>query len=104
MSKLTPPLNKKDHVLGSPRAPIELVEYGDYQCGYCGLAHPVVKQIMETLDEKLRFAFRHFPLSNAHEYAVPAAIAAEAAGKQNSFWEMHDIIYERQAELSAHAL
>lgn len=103
MSKLTPPLNKNDHVLGTPHAPIELVEYGDFQCPYCGAAYPVIKQIKERLDKKLRFAFRHFPLAKQHEYALPAAIAAEAAARQNSFWEMHDILYERQAELSEYA-
>lgn len=104
MSRLSPPLNKNDHLLGPHHAPIELVEYGDFQCPFCGAAHPVIKQIIRVLDKKLRFAFRHFPLSNAHEYALPAAIAAEAAGKQNRFWEMHDIIYEQQDELSNYAL
>ncbi len=98
--KLTPPLNKKDHIQGSPNALIELVEFGDYQCPHCGIAYRIIKEIQKALDNKLKFIFRNFPLSEAHPYALPAAIAAEAAGKQNQFWEMHDIIYENQLALS----
>lgn len=99
-SKLTPPLNQHDHVLGPPNPVIELVEYGDYQCPHCGAAFPVVKQLQKTYAKKMLFAFRHFPVSNTHEYARPAAIAAEAAGRQQRFWEMHDLIFENQAMLS----
>jgi protein-disulfide isomerase len=98
--KLTPPVNKKDHIQGSPNALIELVEFGDYQCPHCGTAYPIIKEIQKALGKKLKFIFRNFPLSEAHPYALPAAIAAEAAGKQNQFWEMHDIIYENQLALS----
>jgi protein-disulfide isomerase len=83
---------------------ITLVEYGDYQCPHCGAAHPVVKEIINAFGKKLRFAYRHFPLSNVHELAVPAAIAAEAAGRQHKFWEMHDTIFENQQQLSPSAL
>jgi protein-disulfide isomerase len=103
-AKLTPPVSKSDHLLGSPDALIELVEYGDYQCPHCGLAHPILKKIRKTFGKKLRFAFRHFPLSNVHEYALPAALAAEAADKQQRFWEMHDMIYEHQQQLNGYAL
>ena len=103
-AKLTPPVSKSDHLLGSPDALMELVEYGDYQCPHCGLAHPMVKNIRKTFGKKLRFVFRHFPLSNVHEYALPAALAAEAAGKQQRFWEMHDMIYEHQHQLNGYAL
>ena len=102
--KLTPPVSKSDHVLGSPDAMVELVEFGDYQCPHCGAAHPMLKQIRKTFGKKLRFVFRHFPLSNVHEYALPAALAAEAAAKQHKFWEMHDMIYEHQAQLNGYAL
>jgi protein-disulfide isomerase len=104
MQKLTPPVNQNDHVAGSAHAIITLVEYGDYQCPYCGRAHPIVKEIQKTFRDQLRFVYRHFPLSNVHEYAVPAAIAAEAAGRQHKFWQMHDIIFEQQDQLSEVAL
>lgn len=104
MAKLTPPVNKDDHIQGSPNAIITLVEYGDYQCAHCGAAYPVVKALQKELGKKLSFVFRNFPLSNIHKLALPAAIAAEAADRQRKFWEMHDIIYERQSELSEYAL
>lgn len=101
-SKLTPPLNQHDHVLGTHHAIIKLVEFGDYQCPHCGAAYPVVKQLQATYTQQLLFAYRHFPMSNAHEYALPAALAAEAAGRQGRFWEMHDLIFENQAVLGEH--
>ncbi len=76
-----------------------LVEYGDYQCPYCGAAHPVVKRLQKTLGTKLRFVFRNFPLTQAHPYALIAAEAAEAAALQGRFWEMHDLAFEQQALL-----
>jgi len=76
-----------------------LVEYGDYQCPYCGEAYPVVKRLQKELGKRLRFVFRNFPLSQAHPYALVAAEAAEAAALQGKFWEMHDVIYENQADL-----
>ncbi|WP_315814740.1 DsbA family protein [Paraflavitalea speifideaquila] len=99
-SKLQPPLNQTDHVLGVHHAEIELIEFGDYQCPHCGAAWPVVKQLQKTYVKNMLFAFRHFPLSNAHEYAFAAAMAAEAAARQQRFWEMHDLIFENQALLS----
>ena len=104
MAKLTPPVNKNDHVQGSPDAAIILVEYGDYQCPHCAAAHPIVKEIQKRLGKNLSFVFRNFPLSNVHELAVPAAKVAEAAGRQNKFWQMHDMIYENQMQLSGHSL
>lgn len=103
MAKLTPPINKNDHVQGSPDGIVTLVEYGDYQCPHCGAAFPIVKQIQKTFVKNLRFAFRHFPLSNVHKYAFPAALAAEAAGRQGKFWEMHDMLFERQSMLNEYA-
>ena len=103
-AKLTPPVSKSDHLLGSPDALMDLVEYGDYQCPHCGLAYPMVKKIRKTFGKKLRFVYRHFPLSNVHEYALPAALAAEAANNQQRFWEMHDMIYEHQQQLNGYAL
>lgn len=103
MAKLTPPVNKNDHVLGSPHAAILLVEYGDYQCPHCVAAHPIVKKIQKKLDNNLGFVFRNFPLSNIHVWAIPAAKAAEAAGRQNKFWQMHDMIFEHQILPGEHA-
>lgn len=96
MAKLTPPLDQADHTIGPANAPITLVEFGDYQCPHCKAAHPVVRSLLEALGENIKFAFRHFPLANIHELAFPAAIAAEAADKQNKFWQMHDMIYDNQ--------
>ena len=98
-SKLTVPIAGRDHIQGPLDAPIALVEYGDYQCSYCGEAYLVVKAIQEHLGGRLCFAFRNFPLSNAHPYAEHAAEAAEAAGAQGKFWEMHDVLYENQDAL-----
>ncbi|RAJ06633.1 protein-disulfide isomerase [Chitinophaga skermanii] len=98
--QLTPPVGKGDHIQGNPNAPVELVEYGDYQCPYCGAAYPIIKKLQAEFDDQLKFVFRNFPLSNAHEFAVIAAMAAETAAKQNGFWAMHDIIYENQSRLS----
>jgi protein-disulfide isomerase len=93
------PVGKDDHVLGPADAPVTLVEYGDYQCPACGAAHPMVKVILKRLGAKLRFVFRHMPLSEMHPYAELAAEAAEAAAAQGKFWEMHNALYEHQDEL-----
>ena len=98
-SKLLLPRPKHDHIQGSLDAPIALVEYGDYECPYCGQAYPIVKVIQERLGGRLRFAFRNFPLTNSHPHAEHAAEAAEAAGAQAKFWEMHDMLYENQEAL-----
>jgi len=93
------PQPERDHIQGPPDAPIMLLEYGDYECPYCGEAYPVVKAIQQRLGKRLCFAFRNFPLSNSHPHAQRAAEAAEAAGAQGRFWEMHDLLYENQAAL-----
>lgn len=98
---LTPPVDDdRDHVQGSASAPVTLVEYGDYQCPYCGMAYPIVKSLQRALGNKLRFVFRNFPLSDSHEFADHAAQTAEAAGAAGKFWEMHDTLYENQEQLS----
>jgi protein-disulfide isomerase len=74
------------------------VEYGDYQCPYCGEAYPVVKAVQKKLGKRLRFVFRNMPLNEVHEYAEVAAEAAEAADAQGKFWPMHDALYEHQAD------
>ena len=97
--QLIPPVSERDHAAGDPHAPVTLVEYGDYECPHCGLAHPIVKSIQHRLGKKLRFVFRNFPLAEAHPHARHAAEAAEAAAEQGNFWEMHDVIYENQDRL-----
>jgi protein-disulfide isomerase len=96
--KSTLPMAGHDHIQGSIDAPLALVEYGDFQCPYCGEAHAIVKAIQERLGDRLCFAFRHFPLP-MHPYAEHAAEAAEAAGAQGRFWEMHDLLFENQDAL-----
>ena len=96
MSRLTQSVSAHDHAEGPADAALTLVEYGDYQCPYCGAAYPVVKEVQKTLGKKLRFVFRNFPLTRAHPYALIAAEAAEAAALQGKFWEMHDLLFEEQ--------
>jgi protein-disulfide isomerase len=98
--KLTLPVsNDRDHIQGRTSAPVTLIEYGDYECPYCGQAYPIIKEVQEQLGNKLRFVFRNFPLTEIHPHAEHAAEAAEAAAVQNRFWEMHDYIYEHQQAL-----
>src|SRR4029079_14678074 len=99
MKQLTISINSNDHILGNPNATIELVEYGDYECPYCGRAYPIVKDIKQKLDGDIKFVFRNFPLSKIHPHAFMAAVATEAAGLQGKFWEMHNIVFENQRSL-----
>jgi protein-disulfide isomerase len=103
-SHLKTAVNSADHVQGDSNAPLELVEYGDYQCPYCGQAYPIIKAIQQKLKGDLKFVFRNFPLTEAHPDAFNAAMAAEAAALQNKFWQMHDVIYENQDNLGAEGL
>jgi len=98
--KLAIPVGETDHAQGPADAPLTLVEYGDYECPYCGKAYPVVKEIQKRMGDRLRFVFRNFPLNTIHEHAGVAAQAAEAAAAQGKFWEMHDILYEHQDDLA----
>jgi len=84
------------HAQGPEDAPVTLEEFGDFQCPPCGMLHPVLKQMQGEFGPKLRLIFREFPLVPSHEHALAAARAAEAAGLQGKFWEMHDIIYDNQ--------
>ena len=100
IAKLAPPVsNKRDHIQGPDTVPATLVEFGDYECPYCGQAYPIIKEIQKYLGNNLRFVFRNFPLTQIHPHAQHAAEAAEAAGAQNKFWEMHDYLYEHQQAL-----
>jgi protein-disulfide isomerase len=99
---LTPPLGPEDHVTGLPDAPVTLVQYGDYQCPHCRLAYAVLHEVLLELGDSVRFAFRHFPITDSHPYAMMAAEAAEsvaALGGELAFWEMHAILFENQDAL-----
>jgi len=104
MTALKPPVNTRDHIQGKNTAPLELVEYGDYQCPHCGRAYPIIKNLQRNLGPDLKFVFRNFPLSEIHPDAFNAAVAAEAAGLQQKFWDMHDIIFENQQDLNLESL
>ena len=97
--RLTVAVSDRDHVIGPETAPVTLVEYGDYECPYCGAAHPNVKQALSALGDNVRFAYRHFPLAQIHPHAALAAEAAEAAGAQGRFWEMHELLFTNQQRL-----
>ena len=97
--ELWPPVGENDHVAGSPAARLTLVEYGDFQCPYCGMAYPILERIRRRMGDDLRFVFRNFPLKQIHPEAEHAAEAAEAAGAQGRFWEMHAKLFENQHDL-----
>jgi len=97
--RLTLPVGERDHSEGPQDAPMVLVEYGDYQCPYCGAAYPIVKKIQKELGTRLKFVFRNFPITNSHPQAQWAAEMAEAAAAQGRFWQMHDYLYENQRSL-----
>jgi protein-disulfide isomerase len=96
---LTLPVTGRDHVRGSASAAVTLVEYGDYACPRCNQARSAVKRLQAALADRLRYAFRNFPMPNLHP-THRAAEAAEAAGAQNKFWEMHELLYDHQGTLS----
>jgi len=98
-ARLSVPVSTSDHIEGRADAPVTLVEYGDYECPHCGHAYPIVKRIQARLGPALRFAFRNFPLSEAHPHALAAAEIAEAAALQDKFWPMHDALFEHQTAL-----
>ena len=98
-AQLVIPVSETDHSLGPGNAPVTLLEYGDYECPYCRRAHPILQGVRRTMGDRLRFVYRHFPLSQAHPHAEHAAEAAEAAGAQGRFWEMHDLLFENQNAL-----
>src|SRR5437868_10076764 len=104
MTALTLPDPKRDHISGSADGSIKLLEYGDYECPFCGEVQPIVKEIQRRLGDDLCFAFRHFPFTNVHPHAEHAAEAVEAAAEQSSFWAMHETLFANQDALDDEAL
>jgi protein-disulfide isomerase len=97
--RLSPPVQSADHVLGPRGAVVTLVEYGDYECPGSAAAHTMVQEVLSQTGDQVLFAYRHFPLAAVHTRAYAAAEAAEAAGVEDRFWEMHDILFENQDAL-----
>jgi protein-disulfide isomerase len=104
MDTLSVPVSQRDHLRGPPDAPVVMVEYGDFECPHCAAAYPVVRKLERELPDTLAVAFRHFPLMNVHPHAELAAEAAEAAGAQGKFWQMHDLLFEHQDALESRDL
>ena len=88
------------HIRGKADAAVTLVEFGDYQCPACGFFYPIVEEVLQRYPDKVKLEFHHYPLIQMHPYALLAAKAAEAAGEQGKFWEMHDKLYQHQSEWS----
>jgi protein-disulfide isomerase len=99
LSRLLLPIRPIDHVRGQEDAPYTLVEYGDYECPDCGRLYVILRDLQQDIASRLRIVFRHYPLSGVHHFAQQAAEAAEAAGAQGKFWEMHTLLFERQQAL-----
>lgn len=93
-------INTEDWIRGDKAAPIILVEYGDFQCPACGAYYPILKQLEANYGQKLAVVWRHYPLTTIHNHAWETAVAAEVAGKQGKFWQMHDKLFENQKEWS----
>ena len=104
MPMLAVPVNHSDHFTGSHSAKVTVVEYGDFECPSCAQAYPAVKIMLKHFGDKLRFVYRHFPQREVHPHAELAAEAAEAAGAQHKFWQMHDLLFENQLHLKANSL
>lgn len=100
---LQPIDDRVDHVRGEPAAPV-ILEYGDYECPYSRQAFRAIEQVERELPGGVRFAFRHFPLTQIHPHALAASATAEAAARQDRFWEMHSLLFHRQKALEDDAL
>jgi protein-disulfide isomerase len=97
--ELAVPLSAVDHVTGAPHATVTLVEYADFECPNCKQAQPAMQLLLARFAGRVQFAFRHFPLEEVHPHALHAAQAAECAGGQGKFWEMHDLLFANQEHL-----
>jgi protein-disulfide isomerase len=93
-------VSQTDHVRGAQGAKVTIVEFGDFQCPACGMYEPIVQKVMADNKDIAQIVFRHFPLTQIHQNALLSAKAAEAAGEQGKFWEMHDLLYAKQKEWS----
>ncbi|KKW22476.1 MAG: Thioredoxin domain protein [Parcubacteria group bacterium GW2011_GWB1_52_7] len=93
-------VNASDHVKGSSTAPVVLIEYSDFQCPACGYFYPILEELAARHENDMLFVYRHFPLTQIHKHAKPAAQAAEAAALQGKFWEMHNLIFDNQSAWS----
>jgi protein-disulfide isomerase len=102
--ELAVPVQNTDHVIGAGHAPVTIVEYADFECPNCKQAAPAVKLLLERFAGKARVVFRHFPLEEVHPHALAAAEAAECAGGQGKFWEMHDLLFANQDHLKTNQL
>lgn len=92
--------DEQGYILGPVNAPVTIVEFADFQCPYCGSAEPILKRIISRYPDKIRFVYRHFPLTSIHPYALQAAEASECAHEQGKFWEMHDLLFSQQQDFS----
>ncbi|SCL38220.1 Protein-disulfide isomerase [Micromonospora rhizosphaerae] len=98
-AKLRIPVTETDHARGPADAPVTIVEYADFQCRFCGAAHASLAEVLRQRADVVRLVYRHFPIANVHPYAESAAEVAEAAGRRNRFWAMHDWLFEHQDQL-----
>jgi NhaA family Na+:H+ antiporter len=103
-TRLTPGVSERDHIQGLLDAPVIFLEYGDYECPHCLQAHSIIGELQERIGDRISFIYRHFPIRSSHPNAQHAAEAAEAAGAQGKFWEMHDLLFENQDALEDHHL
>jgi protein-disulfide isomerase len=101
---LAVPVNHSDHFVGSASAQVTVVEYGDFECPSCGQAYHAVRMMLKHFGDRMRFVFRHYPQREVHPHAELAAEAAEAAGAQHKFWQMHNLLFEHQSHLKAGSL
>ena len=104
LASLSAPVNSSDHTRGAKDAKVTVVEYGDFECAACGQAYHAVKILLDRFGDRMRFVFRQFPLREVHPDAELAAEAAESAGGQDRFWQMHDLLFENQCHLKAENL
>lgn len=106
-SALVRAVDVSDHIRGNPDAPVTLLEYGDFECPHCGRAFPLIERVLSRLGERVRFVYRHFPITESHPHAQQAAEAAESVavhGGNEAFWAMHDAMFRNQQALDDDSL